>query len=144
MALRRLLGALLIGSLAGLGVSLYLTYTYTQGATIACPDGGCSAVQSSPYAWIAGIPIPTLGALLYLVLIGVIILALRPTQRLAELLLAIFGLSLAGVLFSGYLTYLELFVIHAICTWCVISAVIMVLIFGLALLAYRQHRQLDE
>lgn len=144
MALRRILGALLSASLVGLGVSLYLTYSYTRGATIACPDGGCSAVQSSPYAWIAGLPIPALGTVLYLVLIGAIILALRRTQRLAELLLAIFGLSLAGVLFSAYLTYLELFVIHAICTWCVISAVVMVVIFGLALLAYVQYRQLEE
>lgn len=139
MRLRLTLQALLATAAAGLGVSLYLAYSYSTGGTLACPDGGCAAVQHSPYAWIGPLPVPLLGALLYIALIGLAATALRWEERRESLLLALFGLSLAGVLFSGYLTYLEFFVIHAVCTWCLISALLTVLIFGLSLIAYREH-----
>lgn len=140
MNLRRTLQALTLLSVLGLGVAAYLTWTYTMGGSPLClGSSGCDTVQHSPYAWIMGIPIPALGGLVYVLLIGTAFLALRArTEEQENLLLALFGLSLAGVLFSAYLTYLELYVIYAICLWCVISAVIMAAIFALALLAWRQ------
>ena len=75
----------------------------------------------------------------YALLFGVGLIALRPTlarERWPAALLA--GLAGGGVLFTLYLTYLELFVIHAICRWCVGSAAIILSILILALLALRQ------
>lgn len=141
MKLQRTLQALALLSVLGLGVAAYLTWTYTMGGSPVClGSGGCDTVQHSPYAWIMGIPVPALGGAVYLLLLGAVLMALRArTEKDQEnLLLALFGLSLAGVLFSAYLTYLELYVIYAICLWCVISALLMAGIFGLALLAWRQ------
>lgn len=138
MALRRTLQGILLLSLAGLGVSSYLTWVYTTDSLALCfGSGGCDLVQHSPYAYIAGIPIPTLGAVAYLVLVGLTLAALRLEAQRETLVLGIFGVALVGLLFSGYLTYLELFVIHAICTWCVVSAVVMLLTFILTVQAQR-------
>lgn len=139
MRLDRTLVAILLLSLAGLAVSGYLTWVYTSNTVAMCfGSDGCDAVQHSPYARLLGIPIPTLGAAGYLVLTGLSVAALRLKQRQEMLTLGLFGVALVGVLFSGYLTYLELFVIRAICTWCVVSAVIMLITFLLTVHAYRQ------
>jgi len=137
--LGRTLVAILVLSLAGLAVSGYLTWVYTSNAVALCfGSGGCDAVQHSPYARLLGIPIPALGAVGYLMLTGLAGAALRLKRQQEMLVLALLGVALVGVLFSGYLTYLELFVIRAICTWCVVSAVIMLLTFLLTVHAYRQ------
>lgn len=127
---RRLLAAILILAIAGLGISFYLTNSYLFGGIIACgQSGGCETVRSSPYAWLLGVPLPIWGAVAYAGLTGLAVWGLA-MRRLGEWgRLALFALGLAGLLFSGYLTYLELFVIHAICRWCVGSAVIMLLLF---------------
>ncbi|HEY3365856.1 MAG TPA: vitamin K epoxide reductase family protein [Symbiobacteriaceae bacterium] len=139
MTLRRTLQGLLALSFAGLGISVYLAFEYLTGGTPICSgSSGCSQVQLSPYAWIGPIPIPVLGAVVYVALIVLAALALTRPEQQPLVVLALFGISLAGVLFSAYLTYLELFVIIAICKWCVGSAVVMTLIFVLAILAYRQ------
>jgi uncharacterized membrane protein len=142
MSLKRSLQGLLLLSLAGLGVSLYLAWVYTADTVAVCfGNHGCDLVQHSPYAWIGGIPVPALGAAAYVLLAALAVAALRLEARRELLLLGMFGVGLTGVLFSAYLTYLELFVIHAICTWCVVSAVIMVAVFSLSLLARRQWSQ---
>ena len=127
----RMAAALL--SLAGLFVSLYL-YLYKLGyiGTLACGTGGCETVQFSSYSRFLGIDVPLLGLLAYAALLGMSMLALRQpgTGRWPGLLRLLSG---GGVAFSAYLTYLELFVIHAICRWCVGSAVIVLLIFIAAL-----------
>lgn len=139
MRLDRTLVAILVLSAAGLAVSGYLTWVYTSNTVALCfGSGGCDVVQHSPYARLLGIPIPTLGTAAYLVLIGLAGAALRLKQQREMLALGLFGVALVGVLFSGYLTYLELFVIRAICTWCVVSAVIMLFTFALTVHAYRQ------
>lgn len=127
---RRLLSTALLLALAGLAISFYLTNLYLFDGIIPCgASGGCQTVAESPYAWLLGIPIPMWGAVAYTAITGVTVWGLA-MRRLGEWgRLALFGLALAGLLFSGYLTYLELFVIHAICRWCVASAVIMLLLF---------------
>lgn len=142
MSLRRLLQSILGLSLIGLAISLYLTYIYTSGGVAIClTGGGCDVVQNSPYAWILGIPIPTLGAGAYLLLILLALLGTGKGERQATWVLALFGVSLVGLLFSAYLTYVELFIIRAICSWCVISAVIQLVVFLLAVMAWRQTEQ---
>jgi uncharacterized membrane protein len=133
------MGAALM-SLVGVFVSAYL-YLYKIGriGTLACGTGGCETVQTSEWSRFLGIEVALIGLVGYALLFGVALLALRPAlarERWPAALLA--ALAWGGVLFTLYLTYLELFVIHAICRWCVGSAAIIVSILILALLALRQ------
>jgi uncharacterized membrane protein/thiol-disulfide isomerase/thioredoxin len=97
----------------------------THVTAVCGPIGDCNAVQASPYAQIAGVPVALLGILNYLVMM-LLWAAIRYTKgQPANLaLLGLIGLGMAGVFFSIYLTILELFVIRAVCAWCVSSAVI--------------------
>jgi uncharacterized membrane protein len=122
-------------ALAGMGVSGYLTWTHVTNASVACGQSqSCDIVQQSVYSTIAGIPVALLGLLAYAALLVLSLVRGRGPESVDEYIpLAIFGISLIGVLYSAYLTYLELFVIYAICRWCVSSAIIMTLIFILSL-----------
>jgi uncharacterized membrane protein len=133
------MGAALM-SLLGLFVSAYL-YLYKIGriGTLACGSGGCETVQNSPWSRFAGVEVALIGILGYGLLFLVAMLALQPglaPRRWPADLLA--ALAAVGVLFTAYLTWLELFVIHAICRWCVGSAAIIVSVLVLALLARRR------
>jgi uncharacterized membrane protein len=113
-------------ALLGLGVSAYLSYVEISQTEAVCgPVGECNIVQSSQYAQIFGVPIALIGALFYLLILG-LWLSLRQsradwTRWIPVTLLLLSGL---GVLFSIYLTALELFVIKAVCAWCLGSAVL--------------------
>jgi uncharacterized membrane protein len=133
------MGAALM-SLLGLFVSVYL-YLYKIGriGTLACGSGGCETVQNSPWSRFAGVEVALIGILGYGLLFLVAMLALQPglaARRWPADLLA--ALAAVGELFTAYLTWLELFVIHAICRWCVGSAAIIVSVLVLALLARRR------
>lgn len=122
-------------SLAGLFIAIYM-YLYKLGkiGSLVCGTGGCETVQLSPQARFLGIEVALLGVFGYAGMLLLSLLSLQPRfsgPAWPSRLLAI--LAGGAVLFTVYLTYLELFVIHAICRWCVASAVIIVLIFGLAL-----------
>lgn len=144
MRLRRLLAGIGFLSVTGLAISLYLTYIYTTDKVSMClGTGGCDTVQHSPYAWLFGIPIPVMGAAAYFVLLLLTVGAIRWTQRREGLLLTLFGTALAGLLFSAYLTFLELFVIDAICLWCVASAIVQTGLFVLVTMAWRRFQQED-
>ena len=138
-------GVMLLSTIAGIGVSAYLLWGYTvPGAKLACGvTGGCETVKNSVYASLMGIPLPVFGFIAYLVVLGLLILQilfmLQNRPQVPYLALATFGLALTGLLFSGYLTYLELFVIYAICQWCVVSAIIMVILFLLSIVNLRQN-----
>jgi uncharacterized membrane protein len=139
--IHRMTAALL--SLTGLFVSAYL-YLYKIGriGALACGTGGCETVQQSPWSRFAGIEVSLIGLVGYAGLLVVSLAALQPAladrRGPATLLLL---LAAGGVAFTAYLTYLELFVIHAICRWCVGSAVIILSIFIVALL---EHRRLSR
>jgi len=129
-------------SLLGLLVSAYL-YLYKIGriGTLACGSGGCETVQTSVWSRFLGVEVALIGLIGYAVLLAVALVALRTDQverRPSALLLT--ALAAGGVLFTAYLTYLELFVIHAICRWCVGSAVIIVTVLVLGLLELRRLR----
>lgn len=118
-------------SLVGLLVSLYLL-AHSLGLTgpIVCGVGDCATVQSSEYAWIGPMPVSGIGVAGYAGLLVVALAGLRPglhESRVISLIL-LTGAG-GGVLFSGYLTYLEAAVIHAWCAWCVSSAVLITLAF---------------
>ena len=132
------MGAALM-SLLGVFVSAYL-YLYKIGriGTLACGSGSCETVQTSPWSRFAGVEVALIGVVGYAVLFAVAMLALQPPLAArrwpADLLTALAAL---GVLFTAYLTWLELFIIHAVCRWCVGSAAIIVSVLVLALLARR-------
>ena len=114
-------------ALLGVGISGYLTYVKLSATQAVCLGlGECETVQNSPYSVILGIPIAILGLLTYLAIIALWWWSQdeeRPYAALAPLIL--FGITLFGFLYSAYLTYLELFVLKAICPWCVASAILM-------------------
>jgi uncharacterized membrane protein len=123
-------------ALIGLGAAIYLTYVEITHAHALCgPVGDCNAVQSSPYAKLFGIiPIGLVGAVGYIaILVAWFWRRLRSdaVSRIAGPVM--FGMALFGTLFSVYLTYLELFVIHAVCIWCLSSAIIITLLMLLSL-----------
>jgi uncharacterized membrane protein len=121
----------------GLAVAIYLTYIETTpDATAICgPVGNCNAVQKSPYAMLFGVlPVAVLGALGYLFILltwGLAHWKARPEWARWGYP-ALFAAAFFGELFTIYLTYLEPFVIRAVCIWCLTSAVIMTLIFWFA------------
>ena len=133
-------------SLAGLFISAYL-YLYKIGkiGSLACGTGGCETVQWSPWSQVAGVEVSLVGLVGYAGLLILSLISLQP--RLADrptpstLLVLLSGL---GVLFTMYLTYLELFVIHAICRWCVASGVVIAAIFIVALLDLRRLRRAER
>lgn len=110
--------------LAGIAVSGYLTYVHYADIDPVCAGGssGCHTVQASDYADLIGIPVAVIGLAGYLTLAASLLV---PGERGRMLGMA---LALIGAGFSLYLTHLELFVIDAVCQWCVASAVIMVLL----------------
>jgi uncharacterized membrane protein len=125
----------------GLSVAAYLAYVETQAVTAVCgPIGNCNAVQTSEYAYLFGIPIGVLGVIGYLAILATWLWGQWQNDRRAPLiLLAMTGF---GVLFSIYLTYLEPFVIGAVCAWCLSSAVIMTLLMLLVLSPAANEMQL--
>jgi uncharacterized membrane protein len=132
--------AIALLALVGLFVALYLwLHALGFGGAIKCGTGGCDAVQASPWAVLLGLPVAFYGVVGYLAIFIVAMLALRPAalpdRRWNA---ALVGLASVGVLFTAFLTYLELFVIHAICRWCVASAVIITAIWVVAVSALRR------
>ena len=118
-------------SLAGFGVALYMTYIeVTKVQAICGPLGDCNAVQNSPYAMLFGwLPVGVMGLLGYVAILAAWAWGRWRKDALAGYVPAgLIGMSVFGTLFSIYLTYIELFVIFAVCMWCISSAVIITLL----------------
>jgi uncharacterized membrane protein len=111
-------------ALAGMAVSAYLTYTHYADQPVACGGyGGCDAVQTSEYAILAGVPVALLGVLFCAGLLAVALWWLARLPMAEEWApVACFAMTLGGVAFAAYLTYVELFVLEAVCIWCVTYA----------------------
>jgi uncharacterized membrane protein len=122
-------------AILGVADAVYLLiYKLTGNSNMCLGNGGCHDVNFSPYSEIYGIPVSVFGMAAYLAILSILLLEghLKVAQENGPL--AIFGISLVGVAFTVYLTYLELYVIHAICPFCVASAVLIALIFILAII----------
>lgn len=119
-------------SLSGLGVLVasYLSLKRFTGGSLACSRWAqCDVVNNSLYAKLYGVPVAFLGLAGYLVLLGLALAALETEGDTRRRLVGLgFICSLGGVAFSAYLTYIELYVIEAICSWCVASATIITLL----------------
>ncbi len=120
---------LAIGAIAlvGLGIATYLTYIHYAGVQPLClASGGCEKVQSSHWSKLAGIPVATIGLAGYAAILASLFVP-GETGLAATALIALVGFG-----FSAYLTYVELFRIHAVCQWCVASAVLMTVLAALS------------
>jgi uncharacterized membrane protein len=115
---------------AGVLVSIYLTATKLAGSrALFCEaGGGCDVVQSSRYAILLGLPTAAWGLGLYAIVLGLALWGF--TVRRWQVA---FVLGVVGVAFSAYLAYLQLAVLHAICIWCVVDALIAVALLGVIL-----------
>jgi uncharacterized membrane protein len=134
--------AIALLALAGLFVSLYL-WLHKLGliGVLQCGTGGCDTVQASRYADFLGLPVALYGVVGYAVVFAVSLVAVqRPDapRRRPDVTLAV--LASLGVVFTVYLTALELFVIHAFCRWCLGSAAIITAIMVLSLAPVRRGR----
>ena len=125
---------------AALAVALYLAWTKLQGEAPACAViQGCEAVEKSEYSSFLGIPVAAFGSLgVAMMLAGAGVWWRRADPRG---LYAVYGLGLISLLVLGYLAYLEVAVIHAVCVWCVSFTVLVGLVWLLAtyLLYRRSH-----
>jgi uncharacterized membrane protein len=128
---------MLVLAVVGFGVATYLTIVHYVGfQLLACSGshGGhssCQTVQTSQWSKLAGVPVALLGLIGYVGILASLLAPDREESRLATL-----GLTLVGCGFSAYLTYRELFSIHAVCEWCVSSAVILTILLGFAIARY--------
>ena len=134
--------AIAVVSLVGVFVALYLSmYKWGMTAGLQCTIGGCEVVQNSPWSELLGRPVAEWGLAAYLFVLVVSLIGLQPRFANARWVsLAIFLTAAGGVAFSGYLTYLEAFVIQAWCQWCVISAILITIIFLLSIPGLRRAR----
>jgi uncharacterized membrane protein len=128
----------------GLAIAGYLSFVELRNEAPSCAIAkGCEIVANSPYSRINGIPVAVFGVLLSIALL-VLALAWWRTNR-PGLLLAHYSLSFVGVAFEGYFTYLELFVIGAVCMWCALYAVSLLLRFLLVVAVWmRRDRYAPE
>jgi uncharacterized membrane protein len=123
MSGRMLSGTSTALTLGGVGIAGYLTYVHYAGLHPVCGiSHGCETVQTSSYAYLAGIPVALLGLLTYVL----VLITLRRQGNNA--LFTGYVLTLIGFGFSLYLTYREVFTIHAICSWCASSAIVFTLL----------------
>lgn len=124
--------------LIGLAIALYLSIVALQGDLPYCgPLRGCEEVALSEYARIGGIPVAVFGVVLSISLF-ILAIAWTRTDRI-ELLAAHYGLSLLGVVFEIYFTYIELFVIGAVCVWCASYGLSLLARFAVALWVWRRR-----
>jgi uncharacterized membrane protein len=135
--------AITLLALIGALVSLYLTlHKLGLIGSLLCGTGSCDLVQASKWAVFLGIPVPFLGLAGYAVLTVLGMLAIQPRNVDSRpLAIALIVFALGGFAFSMYLTWLEKYVIHAWCRWCIASAIIATLIFLFSLPEYRRLRR---
>jgi len=130
-------------SLGGIFLATYLTL-YKLGfiEALACGTGSCEVVQASRWSRLFGQPVALYGVGFYVAMFALSAAgsfgALIESKRVSELLAA---LSLSGVLFSSYLTYIEVGVLHEICRWCVGSFCIVIVLFGLSCADWAEQRK---
>ena len=125
--------ALVVVSSAGIGVAAYLTYVHYEPAALICTSGGgCETVQDSKYAALVGIPVAILGLAYWVTALILVIW----NSELARTLAA--ALAITGLMFAAYLVVVQLFVIDAICVWCMTNDLLLAPLFAvLALLRLR-------
>jgi uncharacterized membrane protein len=124
--------AMTVLALLGIALATYLTIVHYAGLKPACTAGqACVKVQTSQWSKLDGVPVALIGLIGYVMIVGALLAPDREETRLAVL-----GMTMVGFGFSAYLTYRELFSIHAICEECATSAVFMTILLICAVYRY--------
>jgi uncharacterized membrane protein len=131
-------------SLLGLLLGAYLTlYKFGFIGTLACNVSSCEQVQTSRWSMFLGLPVATWGLGFYA---GTLALSLIGVQERLEdsrqLSVVLLGMTAVGLVFTAWLNYLEAFVIHAWCEWCIVSALMVLVLFLLAVSDFRRTGQI--
>lgn len=122
----------------GLVVASYLSYVELQGRLPYCgPLSGCETVALSEYARVGGVPVAIFGVFLSITLFVFAFVWWRTDATWA--LAVHYGLSLVGTIFEIYFTFVEVFILHAICVWCALYGISLVLRFLVALAVWRKR-----
>ena len=121
----------IVSALIGLTASAYLTWAKITHQNVVCIEGmgDCNIVNSSSYAEWRGIPIALIGMIGYLLILALLVLYKNGKSFNRLIPITLFCFTLFGAMYSFYLTYIEIFRIHALCQWCLISALAMVYLF---------------
>ena len=129
-------------ALAGIFISLYLTlYKIGVIGELSCSIGSCETVNLSKWSRFLGLPVAAWGLFFYVDVFAIALMGTMPRFENEPIIsLVLTAEAAVGVLFTAWLTYLELAVIHAICIWCVTSAVVVTLIFLTSALDLREFR----
>jgi uncharacterized membrane protein len=130
-------------SLAGVFLATYLSlFKLGIVGSLACGTGQCELVQASKWATFAGAPVALWGVGFYLAMFGASVAgSFGPLMESRAVSIALVVMSGWGVLFSGWLTYIELVKIEAICRWCVASAILVLALFALSVGELRERRR---
>jgi uncharacterized membrane protein len=112
---RRLRVAVAALGTAGAAIAGYLVVVRYTHTAIACPTSGCETVQASRYSAVFGVPVALLGLSAFLAILGTSVSTRRAATEVAVVV------ALSSLAFAGYLLAVQLFVIHALCVWCVAS-----------------------
>lgn len=126
--------AMQVIAVLGIALASYLTYVHYSGTAPACTLGqACVKVQTSVWSKVDGVPVALMGLIGYVAIFATLLAPDRDETRAATL-----ALTMIGFLFSGYLTYRELFSIHAICEECATSAVLLTVLMVCSVVRYLQ------
>ena|SRR5689334_22572518 len=133
-------------ALAGIFISLYLTlYKIGIIGELSCSIGSCETVNTSRWSRFLGLPVAAWGLLFYLDVFVIAVVSTFPRfEDERALSIVLVAEAAVGVLFSAWLTYLELFVIHAICIWCVTSALVVTAILLVSIADLREFRGVES
>jgi len=117
----------------GFAIGIYMTIFSATGNEAMClGSGACSTVTASRYSVINGIPVPVIGLVGNLALLGVLFFETRNSFLQKNGTLIFFGFALAGFAFTLWLIYLEIFILKAFCPFCVTAQTVMILTFIIA------------
>jgi uncharacterized membrane protein len=132
----------LITSLIGLLDAGYLSYSKLNSLNLYCSAavGDCNSVNSSQWSYLFGIPVAYLGFIAYAAILFLLIFGKKIKLLAPHVDFLFFFITLIGFLFSGYLTFIEATVLHTFCQWCLLSALMITILFSISVikLARRQ------
>jgi len=133
---------MLVLALIGIADAFYDSYAIYNGWVLWCPPpiDGCNIVANSPYARVVDVPLGYVGVVYYLYMFALVaLLAFDPFSRGLRLGVVLYAAT--GVAFSVYFMYVQFTFIHAFCIYCVISAVLTLLLFIAALWHFQERRE---
>jgi len=113
-------------AIVGLAIAGYLTWAHYQHDALVCGLGDCETVQTSQYSEVAGLPIAILGMGMFGAIIALVLIRSWRSSLTDVASAGIIFLTLTGVLYYAYLTWIEIFELEAICQWCVLSSLMTV------------------